>query len=113
MAAKRVDHLEKRFDKFQDNITKHISQLAYLITKSHWEEPSVNAHIGESNHHIHFNGNHHHSNHRTPKMDMYKLDGSNPAVWVAQMEQYFSLNDICEDGTKLHVGALYLDQERC
>ena len=79
----------------------------------HREDPSVDALIeGESIHHIHFHGNHHSSNHWTLKLDMYKSDGSSPTVWVAQMEQYFSLNDIYEDGTKLHVGALYLDQER-
>ena len=43
---------------------------------------------------------------------MYKFDGSNLAIWVAQMEQYFILNDIQDDQTKLCVGALYLDQER-
>jgi hypothetical protein len=28
------------------------------------------------------------------------------------MEHYFSLHNIWEDETKLHVGVLYLDQER-
>ena len=67
---------------------------------------------GESSHNLHFHGNHQHSHPRPPKLDMYKFDASNMAVWVAQMEQYFSLNDIFEDQNKLHVGALYLDQER-
>lgn len=40
---------------------------------------------------------------------MYKFDGSNLAEWVAEMEQYFILNDIQGKQTKLHVGALYLD----
>lgn len=35
-----------------------------------------------------------------------KFDGSNLAVWVAQMEKYFLLNDICEDQTKICVGAI-------
>ena len=48
---------------------------------------------------------------KVPKVDMHKFDGSNPAGWVSQMEQYFSLHDIREDETKLHVGVLYLDQE--
>lgn len=42
---------------------------------------------------------------------MYKFDGSDSEIWVAQMEQYFILNDIQDDQTRLCVGALYLDQE--
>lgn len=45
-------------------------------------------------------------------MKMYKFDGSDPAIWVAQMQQYFTLNHIVDDETKLCVGAIYLDQER-
>jgi hypothetical protein len=47
-----------------------------------------------------------------PKIDLHKFDGSNPARWVSQMEQYFILHDIRDDETKLHVGILYLEQER-
>lgn len=43
---------------------------------------------------------------------MYKFDGSNSEIWVAQMEQYFTLNHIVDDETKLRVEGLYLDQER-
>ena len=43
---------------------------------------------------------------------MYKFDDSNSDVWLAQMAQYFLLNNIHDDETKLRVGALYLDQER-
>jgi hypothetical protein len=43
---------------------------------------------------------------------MNKFDGSNPAGWVSQMEQNFSLHDIQYDETKIHVGVLYLDKER-
>jgi len=43
---------------------------------------------------------------------MYKFDGSHLAIWLAQMEQYFTLNYIKDDATKLSVGSLYLDQER-
>jgi hypothetical protein len=42
---------------------------------------------------------------------MHKFDGSNPTKLVSQMEKYFSLHDIGDDETKLHVGVLYLDQE--
>ena len=46
-----------------------------------------------------------------PKVEMHKFDGSDPTGWVSQMEHYFSLHDIRDDETKLHVGVLYLDQE--
>jgi hypothetical protein len=43
---------------------------------------------------------------------MHKFDGSNPAGWESQLEQYFVLRDIQDDETKLDVGVLHLDQER-
>eukprot|EP00253_Pinus_taeda_P035006 PITA_35006 len=49
---------------------------------------------------------------RPPKLDMHKFDGSHPMAWIAQMEQYFSLNNILDDETQLTVGSLYLDNER-
>jgi len=76
----------------------------------HQEAHSIDEHLeGEFRHHIHFHGNHQHFHPQPPKLHMYKFVGSNLAVWVAQMEQYLILNDINDDLTKLHVGALYLD----
>jgi hypothetical protein len=49
---------------------------------------------------------------KLPKVEMHKFDGSDPAGWVSQLEHYFSLHNIQDDETKLHVGILYLDQER-
>jgi hypothetical protein len=46
-----------------------------------------------------------------PKVEMHKFDRSNQARWVCLIEQYFSLHDIQDDETKLHVGFMYLDQE--
>jgi len=66
----------------------------------------------ESSHHIHLHGNQQHSHPRPHKLYMYKFDGSNLTVWVAQMEQYFLRNDIRDDPTKICVGALYFDHER-
>eukprot|EP00253_Pinus_taeda_P012385 PITA_12385 len=43
---------------------------------------------------------------------MRKFDGSHPVAWIAQMEQYFSLNNILDDETHLMVGSMYLDNER-
>ena len=44
--------------------------------------------------------------------DLYKFDGSHPARWLAQMEQYFNLNNILDNETQLMVGSMYLDNER-
>src|SRR5690606_19876434 len=96
-----------------DAISKSLEQFNKSTMGYHQEAHSVDEHLeGESSHHIHFHGNHQHYHPRPPKLDMYKFDGSNPAVWVAQMEQYFILNDLRDDQTKLRVGDLYLDQER-
>jgi hypothetical protein len=45
---------------------------------------------------------------KVPKVDIHKFDGSNPTGWVSKMEQYFSLHDIRDDETKLHVGVFVL-----
>jgi hypothetical protein len=76
-----------------------------------------NAEDPQHSHHEHTHSSHSpwgspHSWNKVPKVDMHKFDGSNPAGWVSQMEQYFSLHNIWDDETKLHVGVLYLDQEQ-
>ena len=45
-------------------------------------------------------------------MKMYKFDGNEPEIWLEQMEQYFTLEHIVDDETKLSVATIYLDQER-
>eukprot|EP00253_Pinus_taeda_P019119 PITA_19119 len=49
---------------------------------------------------------------RPPKLDMQKFDGSNPSAWLAQMEQYFELNHLQDDWTKIRVATMYLDSQR-
>jgi len=97
-ATKKVDNLEKKFNDLEDFLTSHLSQVLATIKTPHepmQKEHSFDAHIeGESIHHIHFHGDHQSSSHRTPKLDMYKFDGFNSTVWVAQMEQYFLFNNI-------------------
>lgn len=67
MAFEKVNNLEKKFNEFQVTITTQISQVTNVMKMSHElmrEDPSIDAHIeGESNHHIHFHGNHHPSSH--------------------------------------------------
>ncbi len=43
---------------------------------------------------------------------MQKFDGSNPSAWLAQMEQYFELNRLEDDWTKIRVVTMYLDSQR-
>jgi hypothetical protein len=40
-----------------------------------------------------------------------KIDGSDPAGWVTQMENYLSLHGITDDLAKLRYGFLHLDPE--
>jgi len=49
--------------------------------------------------------------HHSPKVDLYKFDGSDPSGWVTQMEHYFALQGIDDDTMKLRIGILYLDPE--
>jgi hypothetical protein len=49
---------------------------------------------------------------RLPWVDVTKFDGSDPTIWVTQMEHYFSLYNITDDLEKLRYGVLHLDQER-
>ena len=67
---------------------------------------------GKSSQSLHLFSTHQQSQMRPPKIDMYKFDGSHPATWIAQMEQYFTLNHIMDDATQLSVGSMYLDNER-
>lgn len=66
---------------------------------------------GESSQSLHLFGTHQQSHPQPPKLEMYKFDGSHPATWIAQMEQYFTLNYILDNATQLSVGIMYLDNE--
>ena len=113
MANEKIECLETTLESFREQlykITKTLEQFTKSRMGYHQEVPSINEHIeGEFSHHIHFHGNHQHSHPQPPKLDMYKFDGSNLAVWEAQMEQYFTLNYIYDDQNKLRAGTLYLD----
>jgi hypothetical protein len=74
------------------------------------EDPQHSHH--EHNHLSHSPWDSPHSWNKVPKVDMHKFDGSTLVGWVSQMEQYFSLHNIWDDEIKIHVGVLYLDQER-
>ena len=60
----------------------------------------------EQNHsHDQSRGNH------FPKLDRQCFDGSHPAGWLPQMDQYFHLHNITDLGIKLQISILYLDFE--
>ena len=112
MANERMDNLEASLKDIQvqlQEITTAISngkaearEDAYIGTE-HNE--------GESSQSLHLFGTHQQSHPHPPKLDMYKFDGSHLATWLAQMEQYFTLNHIRDDATQLSVGSMYLDNE--
>jgi hypothetical protein len=56
----------------------------------------------------------HHFQHdlHLPRVDVNKLDGSDPTGSVTQMEHYFSLYKITYELAKLRYSVLHLDQER-
>eukprot|EP00253_Pinus_taeda_P013335 PITA_13335 len=78
-------------------------------------EDHSNDHEGESSHSPHAWHTHPPPNRdlplsqRPPKLDMQKFDDSNPSAWLAQMEQYFELNRLQDDWTKIRVATMYLD----
>ena len=58
-----------------------------------------------------FQSNPFHHDLRLPRVEVKKIDGSDPTGWVTQMEHYFSLHGITDYLAKLHYDVLYLDLE--
>eukprot|EP00253_Pinus_taeda_P036388 PITA_36388 len=118
MANERMDKLEQTLQSIQNQL----DDLAVLIPRemlkgkeeAHEEAYIGNGHSeGESSHCPHLWDTQKQQSHlRPPKLDMHKFDGSHPAPWIAQMEQYFNLNNILDNETQLMVGIMYLDNER-
>eukprot|EP00253_Pinus_taeda_P026508 PITA_26508 len=118
MANERMDKLEQILQSIQTQLDNLTILVLSAIPKgkevAHEEEHIGNGHSeGESSHSPHLWGSQKQQSHpRPPKLDMHKFDGSHPAAWIAQMEQYFNLNNILDDETQLMVGSMYLDNER-
>eukprot|EP00253_Pinus_taeda_P015118 PITA_15118 len=118
MANERMDKLEQILKSMQFQLDNLSILVPDAIQKgkevAHEEENIGNGHSeGESSHSPHLWGpQKQQSRPRPPKLDMRKFDGSHPVAWIAQMEQYFSLNNIQDDETQLMVGSMYLDNER-
>ena len=66
MANEKIKHLETTLDSFKEQLKKNskmLEQFTKIMTGYHQEVHSINEHLeGESSHHIHFHGNHQHSN---------------------------------------------------
>jgi hypothetical protein len=102
----------------EDLTTQLESVFSSLYTKLHIpiDNPSSSSppHTeGDHSSHSHTMKNHHFQyDLRLPCVDVTKFDGSNPTVWVTEMEHYFSLYIITYDLAKLRYDVLHLDQER-
>ena len=104
------DHIELELKGMSNQI-----QEAFSKGKKPAHEEAYNGHEyheGESSHSHHVWHTHPPPSQRPPKLDMHKFDGSHTSAWLAQMEQYFQLNHIIDEGTKLMVGTMYLYSER-
>ena len=121
MANERIEKIEEEVHSLHsvvERIENHLKGLECLIQDKGKEPAHEEAykgheyHEGESSHSPHVWHTHPPPNQRPPKLDMPKFDGSHTSAWLAQMEQYFFLNHIIEEGTKLMVGTMYLDSER-
>jgi hypothetical protein len=113
----KVSNLEQNLDSLYTNVQaaleKKFKEMAKLLKGKNVETTLEDPHSSHYEHTHSFQspwGSPHFWT-KVPKFDMHKFDGSNQAGWVSQMEQYFSLHDIQDDETKIHVGVLYLDQE--
>eukprot|EP00253_Pinus_taeda_P017771 PITA_17771 len=83
--------------------------------KDQAHEEGYNGHegiYGESSQSPHVWHTHPPPSQRPLKLDMHKFDGSHTSAWLAQMEQYFKLNHILDDATKIMLGSMYFDNER-
>ena len=113
MANERIDNLESQLK----DVKLQLKNLNETFSKVKVEE-CTEAYIGnenikgESSQSLHLFGTHQQSHPRPPKLDMYKFDGSHSVAWIAQMDQYFTLNYLLDDATQLSVGIMYLDNER-
>jgi hypothetical protein len=91
----------------QDLTTQLESVFSTLYTKLHIprDNPSSSSppHTkgDHSSHSSNFQNCHFQRDLHLPRVDVTKVDGSNPIGWVTQMEHYFSLYGITDDLAKL------------
>jgi hypothetical protein len=105
-------------EEIKKDLTTHLeSVILILCTKLHipTDNPlsDLPPHTEDENSSHSHNFQHHHFQRdlRISWVDVTKFDGSDPTVWVTQMEHCFSLYDITDDLAKRQYGVLHLDQE--
>eukprot|EP00253_Pinus_taeda_P034242 PITA_34242 len=103
MANERMDKLEQTLQSLQtqlDNLTILILSVILKGKEEAHEEVYIgNGHSeGESSHSPHLWGL---QKQQYCELDMHEFDGSHPTTWIAQMEQYFNLNNILDNETQL------------
>jgi hypothetical protein len=64
-------------------------------------DPPPHTEAENSSHSHNFQYHHFQRDLRLPRVDVTKFDGSDPTIWVTQMEHYFSLYGITYDLAKL------------
>ena len=117
IANERMDKLEDSVQSLQREFQGLSLQIQQFLPKGKEQahEEAYNGHEyneGESSHSPHVWHTHPPPSQRPSKLDVHKFDGSHPSAWLAQMDQYFKLNHLQDDWTKLGVGTMYLDNER-
>jgi hypothetical protein len=109
---------ELKEDLKQDMTTQLESVISMICTKLHIPtdpplfDPPSHTEAETSSHSHNFQPHHFQRDLCLPRVDVTKIDGSDPTGCVTQMEHYFSLYNITNDLAKLRYGVLHLDQER-
>jgi hypothetical protein len=121
--AQNLEYLDTKvtiMSKDMDQLTKSLHSLSQqfqdFVTQNKGKQPNYNSKDTHSSHYENTHLSHcswgpPNSWNKVPKVEMHKFDGLDLTGSISQMERYFSLHDIRDDETKLHVGVLYLDQE--
>jgi hypothetical protein len=111
--------IEELKEDLKQDITTHLESVASMIyTKMHipadppLSDPPLHIKDETSSHSHNFLPHHFQRDLRLPRVDVTKFNGSDPTIWVTQMQHYFSFYNITYDLAKLQYGVLNLDQER-
>jgi hypothetical protein len=91
-----------------ETLSNNIHALFMYIKGNHYEYQPEASHSSHYEHNPLSHSSWVSPNHwnKVPKVDMHEFDGPNLVRWVYKMEHYFSLHDIKDDETKIHVGVL-------
>jgi hypothetical protein len=101
----RIDKLEHKFNNMEANLTTQFTSLQSVFNQllNHPISPSSSNQpdFVDSSQSPHFQSNSFHREPRLPHVEVNKFDGSDPTIWVTQMENYFSLHGITDKLAKI------------